>query len=410
MKAPVLKALLARDPVAACAEIAHRHGGIVKLPAPERQGLWIISDPELVNEILVTPQGRFDKGGVFYQIIGRALGQGLFTTNDPALWQRLHDTMWPTLRQHNLGQVNELALELWQRRMDSWNERRPIALFEQFKLFSIELLAGYLFGAQVNTRRLVSLTGRVFAGMSGRVFLPTWFPGGQRYARAISELMEEIDRIIEASTGNGTLIDALRQADFTPSQMRDQAVTMLMAGHDSSATVLAWAMIRLGERPDVYASLRVEALQTEPWQLAGLTPLAQFFQAAAHDHPAFPMFPRNVAKTTRIGGRLLRAGDQIVIAAHALHHDPRFWHSFDDFYEALGHGLDRAQRQAHLPFGKGRRKCIGEDFAVYTSTMALGLLLRRFSAIARVQPSSGERSHYHMTAPPRDGAMFWLTR
>lgn len=412
MNASLVQLLLQNEPAALCAEVAHRHDGMAKLPIPGRKQFWIVSHPAAVATVL-TDRTTYDKGGPFYQVIAKALGTtGLFTTNDDHLWQRLHDAMWPSLRRRELeaAGVESLASNLWLQRMQNWNLRKPVELFTEFKEFSIELLAAYLFGAEVDNRRLARLAQAVFAGMAGRVFLPATFPGGRRYAKVTQELLTEIDAIIAArrtTLPRGTLLDALLHAEpsFTNVQVRDQVMTMLMAGHDSTATVLAWALIRLSEDDTLYAHLRHEALTSGYAMPASI---AHVFRAAAHEHPAFPMFPRNVVRATTLRKHRLRSGDQIVVSLQGLQKSDGL--SFEEFWEADTAGLTAAQRETHKPFGAGRRKCPGEDFAMQAASIVLLHILREFDAIWRPRQNSGERSRYAMTAPPRDNAAMWLHR
>jgi len=414
VKASHFTPLLQGEPAQWCAEFAHRHNGMGRLRLPGRRSFWVVSNPEAIT-IVLNDRLRYDKGGPFYQIIARALGpSGLFTTNDQWLWRRLHDAMWPALRAHELAQTNIDALtsDLMTRRMTAWNTKAPIELFTEFKELSIELLAAYLFGADVDSRKLARLTHAVFAGMAGRVFLPAGFPGGRRYARVTRELMAEIDAIIamrRASLPQGTLLDGLLRAEhqFTNEQIRDQVVTMLMAGHDSTATVLAWALIRLSEDPLLYERLRDDARNNEAVMPESIM---HVIRAASHEHPAFPMFPRNVAQATTLLGHRLAADDQVVVSLYGLHRLEGFAATFNEFLEADAQGLTAVQREAHKPFGAGRRKCPGEDFAMRTGAIVLYLLLREFSAIKRPRRNSGEHSRYAMTAPPRDNAAMWLRR
>jgi cytochrome P450 len=413
----LVRALLQQNPADFCTILAHRHDGIAKLPIPGRRKFWVVSDPASLHEILVTKADTFDKGGPLYRTIARALGsEGLFTVNDRALWGRLHSLMYPSLRRYKLDPVTTLAATLWQERMETWETVQPIALFEEAKKFNMQLLAVYLFGLEVDSTQLVELASQVFAGMAGRIFLPTWLPGGAKYVRAINAFMAEIDRIIAIKRkmlSSETLLDSLFEAtpSLTEKQLRDQVVTLLMAGHDSTATVFSWALIRLSERPSQYNRLRQIALATKDssWNdQTELQEIERWIRAAAHDHPAFPLFFRNVTKTIVLKDKEIRAGDQIIVTPYATHHDTRYWQGFDDFLIQSKEQPTIDRRLAHLPFGKGARKCIGEDFAMRIAVVMLSELLRRFSSIARSSPHSGEKIRYAMTAPPRDGALMWL--
>jgi len=417
----LMRALLQQNPAELCALLAHQGGGIKKLSIRKKsRQFFIVSKPELLREVLITQVDAFDKGGPLYATIAKALGgEGLFTVNDSTLWEYLHSLMYPSLRRSQLEPVTELASSMWRDRMEQWDTSfHPIALFEEAKQFNMQLLAAYLFGLEIDSARLVELASEVFAGMAGRVFLPSWFPGGAKYQRAINAFMQEIDRIIalkKGMPGGKTLLDTLIDAtpNLSDKQLRHQVVTLLMAGHDSTATVFSWALIRLSERPEAYNRLRRVALGTRgsSWDSHELfQDILNWLRAAAHEHPAFPLFFRNVAKQTQLGGETLKPGDQIIVAPHATHHDPAYWHGFDDFLSKISKPLEPEQRRAHLPFGQGARKCIGEDFAMRVGIIMLTELLRQFTRIERPSRNSGEKIRYAMTAPPRDGGLLWLSR
>ncbi len=416
---PLLRALLQQNPAEASAILAHRKGGMTKLSLLGLR-FYIVSKPELLRQVLITGADAFDKGGPLYATIASALGdEGLFTVNDHKLWEELHELLYPSLRRHNLGPATALAASMWQERMAAWDTTfQPIAIFEEAKKLNMHLLAAYLFGVETNHTRLVELAGEVFAGMAGRVFLPIWMPGGTGYRKAIDSLKKEIDRIIALKKGTlpgDTLLDTLIEAspELTDKQLREQVITMLMAGHDSTATIFAWALIRLSERPTEYERLRQIALATKevPWNdQKAFQPMYLWMRAAAHDHPAFPLYFRNVTRKVKLGEHELLPGDQVIVAPYATHHDSNYWQGFDDFLAKASESLTPEQRRAHLPFGQGARKCIGEDFAMRIGVVMLTELLRTFSNIERPSSHSGEKIRYAMTAPPRDGGLMRLTR
>lgn len=424
----VVAALLRRDPAVLCTRLALTHGGVARLPIPGRRKFWVVSDPECLHRILVTDATQFDKGGPIYRIIADALGEdGLFTVNDEATWRLLRQIMNPAFRRAELRTVMELTAEAWRSRMDAWDLRGPIELFSELKLLSVEVLVRHALGNAVDTAELTRLALPVFDGMAGRIFLPHWAPGASGYRKAIAALDDRVRSIISSRRDQGTeaedLLGRLMTATdpqtghrLSDRQVRDQVFTLLMAGFDSTATVLSWACVLMAERGDQLDRLRTEvadvcADRTPTLEdLPRLVTVQALLQESLRLHPAFPMFFRNVKAETRLGRHRLAVGDQIIIAPYATHRDPARWPDPAGFDSGRFAGrLDHEQRAAYLPFGEGKRKCIGEDMATMTGLLILAMLAQRFAAFRRPDGHSGQAARYAMTRPSRDNARLILT-
>lgn len=419
-------AIARKDPAVWLAGLALKGGGIARLPLGPRgllgRSFWVVSDPHLLRQVLLTNSGNYDKDGPLFGVIRRALGkEGWFTTNDEDLLRMLRGRMLPVLQRNNLaGAVDTVAL-MTRRRVEAWDSRQPVLLFEEVRRLNIEFLITYMFGVEADVAKIARLTAEVFAGMAGGLFLPLWVPGSKKYAESIKALVAEIEIVIMHRRARGVvgtdLLGALLEIEpkLTDAQVRDQVMTVLMAGHDSTAASLAWGFIRLSERPDIYGVLHAEVSSVIGKRLPALTDLwrlpelQRFVRSVFHDRPAFPLYPRNAVSEDWLGGKLIRPGDQMIISPYAAHHNPRVWGGFDHFYEQWQAGLTKEQRRAHLPFGEGKRKCPGEDLATCIAVTIIAIVVQRVESLRRVTDHSAQQVHFAMTAAPADHAAMYVT-
>ncbi|WP_433761172.1 cytochrome P450 [Nocardia sp. CA-135398] len=375
------QAIADRDLAAALIGRAQRNGGIirVRLPLPGRS--WLISDFDLVDHVLRTGAGEFDKGGPIYRIIRKATGdEGLFAVNDPHTWRSLREHTNPAFAASNLAPLAHENVRRLIDRIETWSPHRGVDVFTEFKLLNVELLAQHLFGQAIDCARLIRLAQPIFDSQRKQ-----WFRiGGGRYQRAIAAMDTEVNAIIDRrrATGDsdGDLLGHLLQArpELPVPRIRDQVMSHLMAGFDSTACAQAWTCVRLADNPTELARLRAEVGQAlgnrlpDAADLPRLPLLTSLFGDVAAQRPSFPLIFRNVAADTVLAGHHLRAGDQLFIA--------------------LG--------PARLPFGTGKRKCIGEPLALLTGALSIAVLVQKFSRWQRTRPGN-QQVRYATTAPPR---------
>ncbi|MEV5834823.1 cytochrome P450 [Nocardia sp. NPDC052112] len=375
------QAIADRNLPAALIGRAQRNGGIIRVRIPLPGRSWLISDFDLVDRVLRTGAGDFDKGGPIYRIIRKATGdEGLFAVNDPQNWRTLREHTNPAFAAANLAPLAQETVGRLVDRVGSWSPDRAVDVFTEFKLLNVELLARHLFGQAVDCATLIRLAQPIFDSQRKQ-----WFRvGGGSYQRAIAAMDTEVYTIIDrrraVGGSDGDLLAHLLQVrpELSVQRIRDQVMSHLMAGFDSTACAQAWACLRLADNPGELAGLRTELEQVvgnrtpEAADLARLPLLTALFGDVVTQRPSFPLIFRNVAVDTELAGRPLHSGDQLFIA--------------------LG--------PARLPFGAGKRKCIGEPMALLTGALSIAVLAQRFSRWQRIQPGD-QRVRYATTAPPR---------
>jgi cytochrome P450 len=259
--------------------------------------------------------------------------------------------------------------------------------------------------------------------------LPT--PAMRRYRRIEADLHGAIDAMIARRREEGarvprddllSLLLRAREGDagMTDERVRDEALTLFLAGHETTANALAWTWWWLDRTPDVEAALHAEldqVLGDRPPTVDDLPRLpvadAVLSESIRLRPPAWAIGRRAVG-ALRVGAVAIPAGSVVVVSPWLLHHDARWWPEPESFRIDRWSPAAKAARRrgAYLPFGAGPRVCIGEPFARMEGVLVLASIARRWrlrldpaipvemQAVVTLRPRSGIR----MRLEPRDGA------
>jgi cytochrome P450 len=247
------------------------------------------------------------------------------------------------------------------------------------------------------------------------------WPGIPRpgYARRLRELDEYLYKLVRARRrkpidGAGDLLSLLLSAGMDDDLIRDQLLTMLIAGHDTSTALLAWTLYLLGKHPDVMAQVRTEidaALGDRPpdaESVATLPVLDQVISEAMRLYPPIHIGNRIAANDLEFRGYRIPAGSRVVYSIYLTHRHPDYWHDPDRFDPGrFAPDQPKPDPYAYLPFGGGSRNCIGRAFALIESKVVLSRLIQQFDM------ELGPKAVYlHMgaTLEPRPGVRMRVWR
>jgi cytochrome P450 len=221
-------------------------------------------------------------------------------------------------------------------------------------------------------------------------------PGNLRYRRAVRDLDALVYRIIgeRRATGKETpdvlhMLLAARDDDglgMTDRQLRDEVMTLLLAGHDTTALALTWALVLLAQHPEVEARLSAQVhdvLGDRPPTSADVPRLPFVEQVVSETlrlYPAAWAIGREAIRDTQIGGQRIARGTSVITSPWVLHRDSRFFDAPADFQpQRWANGLaQRLPRFAYVPFGGGQRVCIGSSFALLEASLVLATIVQRF--------------------------------
>jgi cytochrome P450 len=395
--------LLRRSPIALFERAAHL-GDVVHIPLPRRT-VYLLNRPELVWAVLATHARDVRKSPVL-QGAKRVLGEGLLTS-EGELHRKQRRLMQPLFRHERIADYGAAMVELADRATASWRDGQEMDLHAEMARLTLSIVASTVFDADIDDAGALDV-GRALHDVLEHFdrlfspFLPLWerlpLPSTLRYRRAKDTFDRTVGtmiatRRVAGATGSDLLSLLIRaQEDGTgmiDRHVRDEAMTLFLAGHETTSSALAWAWHLLGEAPEAEARLHEEldrilgdrAPAVE--DLAALTYLEAVLHESMRLRPPAWAIGREVVHAFDVDGVTVEPGSVVIVSPWLLHHDPRWW-GVDAATFRPGRWLDEADRPRHafLPFGGGPRMCIGEGFAMMEARLLIAAIARswRFRA------------------------------
>ena len=401
---------------------------------------YLCNDPRLVRLILQERPADFPKSRRVAAGLRPLLGGSVFLT-EGALWARQRRIIDPAFAGGRLREAFPAMAAAGAAAV------ARLADLPGGGAVEIEAMASHA-AADVIFRTLFSIpiedavAARVFAlfrahqraqpilNLRAFVPLPSWLPLPHRRrtlatAREIRELVTALVRdraaLIAAGRAPDDLATKLMTAEdpetgrgFDEAEMVDQVAIFFLAGHETSASALAWALLMLAMAPEVQEAVAAEAAGLAPAPdfaaLAGLRRTRDVFREVLRLYPPVPMMVRETARAETLRGRAVRRGSQLVLSAWHLQRHARLWDAPDAFDPGRWRtAAGRASaREAYLPFSAGPRVCPGAGFAMMEGVLLLALLVRafRFSLPGGALPVPVA----HLTVRARDAMMLRVTR
>jgi cytochrome P450 len=429
-------------------------GRILHLP------LILPAQPDACHQVLVTKAKSFEKSPGLRVLLHDLAGQGLFTS-EGELWRRQRKLMAPIFAPAALGQYAEVMRATAARAADAMQPGQSVDLAHDTTRIAMTVVGSALFGvdtfgeADALGEALTTALGWVNGALaspgiiphimaldaagglakrsSGRLrrlaervhetFESPFLVGGSRSAvlrEAIAVVDRRIQEMIDERRHGGLpradllsrLLAARDEAEgggtMTDTQVRDEVVTLFVAGHETTATSLAWALYLLSRHPDVLAAVVAEADafgdgpidHFDPERLALTT---RVFRETLRLYPPLMMFPRRSLEEVEIAGTTLPPRSLVFVSAYAQHYRADVWEDPERFDP----GRFLPEREAlrpkgsYLPFSAGPRFCIGMHFAMMEGPIVLATLLRRFRF--EIDPSVTIVEDDFATLRPRGG-------
>lgn len=383
---------LVRDPLGFVDARFAQHGDIYHVDEGGGSHLYVTGHPEHLHELLVTRSKDMQKRGGANDRLVPVLGDGLLTA-DGDVWKRSRKLM--NTRFHRSAVAGyAVTMREHAERLD-WPEGEVVDVSARMMDLTLRIVVKALFDHDVQDETdTVARTMDVLRQASRATALPTWIPtpASFRARRALRDLHALIDGLTEQRRAEGLredLLSMLLDVGLEPDLVRDQLVTLFLAGHETTSHALGWTWWLLATHPEAEARLHAEldeVLGGGP--VAADTPLPYTDAVISESLRLFPpayALPRVARVDTEIGGYPIAAGSQVVGWIWHCHRDPRWWEGAEAFKpERFLEPTHR--RDAYLPFGAGPRKCIGAGFA----TLELRILLATIAQRVRLVASHGQ--------------------
>jgi cytochrome P450 len=381
----------------------------------------ILSDPNDVKQVFTAPADVLHPGEgarILEPVIGR--NSVILLDEDAHLAQRR--LMLPAFHGEQVGRLTELMAEVAAAEVERWPRDEPVALHPRLQALTLEVILRTVFGLDEGERleRLrEGLTDVLAIGVSPVSLLPMLqrdigrFSPWRRFVRTRAAVDAELFALIDERRGDATerddvlsLLLAARHEDgspMTPQELRDELMTLLVAGHETTASELAFAFERLVRNPAVLARLTEEIRGGD-----GEAYLTATVQETLRRRPVLPnAAPRLIMEEIEVGGWRYPKGACLVAHAYLIHHDPAIYP--DPYAFRPERFLDQSPgTYTWIPFGGGRRRCLGATFAMVEMKVVLRAVLERaqprLAGDGRLEISRRRA----ITLSPRDGAQVVL--
>ena len=393
-----------RETLSFLQELRERYGDLVTLPTI--MGPWtLVFHPDGVRHIVQENNKNYRKGGISDQVLRLTLGNGLLTNNGDS-WLAQRRLIQPIFHRSRIAAFGRLMAESAASWIEETNldQRMPLNLYQQMSGLTLTIVCKALFGADMlpykqrifaSLRTIVRLEAHsVF--MPGLLFLPT--PQRRHLYEARDALYAIVDSLIagrrnRSTAGENDLLSMLLEAQdeetglgMSDQQVRDEVMTLIAAGHETTSNALCWTLLLLAQHPDIEARLREEYTRVLGGRAVQIEDLPQLklgrmvLEESMRLYPPAWAFARYAIDEDEIGGYTIPKGAFVLMFPATTHRHPDFWEQPDVFDPERFAPECAAGRHrfAYFPFGGGPRICIGNQFALTEAQLILATILPRY--------------------------------
>lgn len=393
--------LLGPDPLAVYTRWARDFGDIFYYRAGWIH-VYFLNHPNLIESVLISQSQNFAKDKVI-QNSRWFLGQGLLTS-EGAEWRQQRRLCQPAFHRERLSSYGRTMSAYAEEMLAGWPQGEVRDIHQEMMQLTMRIVAKVLFSVEVSedAQKVAAALNLLMRHTSGfRMIMPPPLrhlplPALVRAKRAVRELDEIVNRIIRQRRASGedtgdllSMLMAARDEDgsaMTDRQLRDEIMTFLLAGHETTAVSLSWTWYLLSEHPEVAQKLRQELndlLGGRTPQLEDLARLPYTDKVVKESMRLYPpawSLARTAAKEMEIAGYRIPVGANVVMSPWIIHRDARFFADPDQFRPDrwTAQTTQQLPRFAYFPFGGGPRLCIGASFAMMEANLILATIAQRF--------------------------------
>jgi cytochrome P450 len=401
-----LRALIAEgSPLGPLKVMAEHVGRFFQIPIPGFRP-YVVFGPEANRKVLVAERDK-----VLWRNtdpVTDLLRHGVLVT-DGNEHDRYRELMETPLHPSKLPNYTQMMLEETDRVSSTWEDGNTVDMLVESRKIALLIIMQTLFSrdAWEDIPRIWTSILKTIQYISPGPWI-IWRkmprPGYRKYLKAMDEYLYEIitDRRRLTVAGPNDLLQHLIDAGLSDDVIRDQMLTMLIAGHDTSTALLAWTFALLGQHPDIHARLVEEVDSLEKSAL-----LDQVIKESLRLYPPIHIGNRRVAKEMEFSEGSIPVGERMFYSIYLTHRDPQIWENAENFCpERHAHGR-KTPPFSYVPFGGGPRSCIGAAFGQAEARLVIARLLQTYTF-----EFANQKIHAHMgaTLEPRPGVMMKVTK
>jgi cytochrome P450 len=370
--------------------------------------IHLVAHPEHIKYVLLTNQHNYNKDTRSTAKIRGVTGEGLLTSNGD-VWRRQRRMSQPVFQAQRLNAFTEImtgaTAAMLRRWRDDYKPGQPLDIASEMMRLTCAIVARALLGADLSgdlddiEDAATAVMEHTYQRLEAVVDLPPWCPTprNRRFRRALAQLDQIVCRVLherqQGPADSANLLSLLLHSrdeetgqGMSAAQLRNEAITLLLAGHETTANTLTWTWYLLSRHPSVARQVRAEIVEV----LGARTPTAadvprlavtlRVVQEALRLYPPIWIMERHALADDVIAGYHIPAGSTVAISPYVTHRHPDFWDNPEGFDpdRFLPEQFTEARRQAYLPFGVGQRLCIGNNFALLEARLIVAMVLQVF--------------------------------
>lgn len=403
---------------------AEKYGPVVKVRLEKDRDTYILSRPQDIQYVLKNSQRLFAKGYHRDRILSMILGNGL-VTSEGYFWLRQRRLSQPAFHKHRIESYADIMTQYVNRTIRKWNDGQMIDIHEKMMRCTMEIVAKTLFDIDLQeprhqvSKQVGKALDQVFHEYANhytsitRILLemlpfPLPSPRKKRLQKSINQLDQAIYEIIEnrkkENRDRGDLLSmliAVQDEDgkgMTPTQLRDEVITLFIAGHETTANVLSWTFYLVAQHGDIEEKLVTELENVLQGRLPSLSDIPHLAYTQAIINESMRLYPpawlisREPLEDVCFGEYCLPAGCEIAVSQWVMHRHPDYFTNPDSFIpERWSDEFEKSlPPYVYFPFGAGPRVCIGNNFAIMEATLLLASVIQKFHI---------ELDHQHHVVP-----------
>lgn len=381
-------------------KLAREYGDIAGMRILNFRTIFI-NHPATIEEVLVTHARKYSKGRVL-RANRHVFGEGLLTSEGD-FWLRQRRLAQPAFHRERIASYAATMVDYTQRLLLGWRDGEERDAHQEMMRLTLQIVGKTLFDADVESDaqevgKSLERMLEIGANFRRTIFVPHWLPTptNLRVKREIAGIEKILYRIIEDRRASGRdagdLLSMLLHAQdedgsqMTDRQLRDETLTLFLAGHETTACALSWTWLLLAQNPAVEAKLHAELDAVLGDRAPSLDALPNLTYAAHVVTESLRLYPpawgmaRIVTEDHELAGYPMTKGMGVAMAQWVVHRDPRWYDAPEEFRPERWQGdlLKRLPRFAYFPFGGGPRQCIGNTFALMEATLILAAIAQKF--------------------------------
>jgi len=391
----------ARDPFEFLSACESAYGDVVAADLGPME-TYIATNPDDIERVLVGDHEKYRKPAFQDDALGRLLGDGLLLSEGDR-WEKQRDLANPAFNMSRIADIADVMTQDAVEAVDSWSAGDELDLELEMARLTVRIIANAMLGVDLGEERVRTIQenleplGARFEPDPIRFVTPDWLPTqeNREYEAAVQRLEDVVADVIAERRGTegheddddppmdllSILLRAQKRGEQGDEQLRDEVVTMLLAGHDTTALTLTYACYLLSENPDAERQVHAElddVLDGPPTfaDTRNLTYLNRVLQETMRLYPPVYVMFREPVVDVKLGGYRVPEGAAIMLPQWAVHRSPRWWTEPDQFDPDRWTRERRADRPrfAHFPFGGGPRACIGKQFSLLEAKIILAVI------------------------------------